>query len=336
MKIILLILFLIICPMLLGGGFASLTGLFSSKRIRFSISDSFSLGVLILFLIAGVSNAISWFLSFNIAYASRVFAVLLILTLTVAYFLTVIKSFKKYKDRASDKEKGIPVKTPVKVFFAYKLNVVLLILCILLSLVPAAVIVLSVPDFHGDQTLETVRSFQYTGEMYSVNPLTGLPYGTGGLPSRVPFMCIPFLYTVLCNTFSCDAALLVWRIMPVFWLVTGYFCFVRIGLSLFEEVKKRFIFYAVCVLLLFSLSAGPHLIGYDALFSGFSSISIVALVLTTWTVGTALKKKWVALLLPVIIEPLVTSTLFGLGACFVIGLGMFIASRFTAGKRRAA
>jgi hypothetical protein len=60
------------------------------------------------------------------------------------------------------------------------------------------------------------------------------------------------------------------------------------------------------------------------MYSGYRGISIVALVLSSWAVGTALKKKWFALLLPVIIEPLITSTKIGLGACFAIGIGMLI------------
>ena len=149
-------------------------------------------------------------------------------------------------------------------------------------------------------------------------------------------MCMPFFYTVLCNTFGCDATLLVWRIMPIFWLIAGLSCFIRIGNTIFEDSKKRFIFYAVSVLLLISATAAPTVIGFDALFSGFRGISIVCLVLTTWTVGTALKKKWPALLLPVIIEPLITSTLFGLGACFVIGIGMLIVNIVMTKGRRAA
>ncbi len=361
MKIILLILFLIICPMLLGGGFVQVMGMLSKKvpsgrRLAlfdfYNAADSFSLGVLILLLIAGISNGISYFLSLNVAYASRLFSVLLILVLTVCYFLTVIGSLAKFKaatDRKPEEDEdsddkaddtggvtsdigvGKKRKTPVNTS-----SLVLTILCVLLSLVPVAVIIFSTPDFYGDQTLETVRSFQYTGEIYSVNPLTGLSYEVNGLPSRVPFMCMPFFYTVLCNTFGCDAALLIRRIMPIFWLITGYTCFIRIGNTIFEDSKKRFIFYAVSVLLLISATAAPTVIGFDALFSGFRGISIVCLILTTWTVGTALKKKWPALILPVIIEPLITSTLFGLGACIVIGIGMLIVSIIMTKGRRAA
>ncbi len=349
MKIILLILFLIICPLLLGGGFVQVMGMLSKKvptgrRLAlfdfYNAADSFSLGVLILLLIAGISNGISYFLSLNVAYASRLFSVLLILVLTVCYFLTVIGSLAKFKaatdrkpedDETGDISVGKKKKTPVN-----SSALVLMILCVLLSLVPIAVIIFSTPDFYGDQTLETVRAFQYTGEIYSVNPLTGLPYEMNGLPSRVPFMCMPFFYTVLCNTFSCDAALLIRRIMPIFWLITGYTCFIRIGNTIFEDSKKRFIFYAVSVLLLISATAAPAVIGFDALFSGFRGISIVCLILTTWTVGTALKKKWPALILPVIIEPLITSTLFGLGVCFVIGIGMLIVSIIMTKGRRAA
>ena len=358
MKIILLILFLIICPLLLGGGFVQIMGMLSKKvptgrklaLFEFShTADSFSLGVLILLLIAGISNGISYFLSLNVAYASRLFSVLLILVLTVCYFLTVIGSFAKFKRAAEQKaaeggadgegEDGGASKTDGGAKKPARKNsslVVLTILCVLLSLVPIAIIIFSSPDFYGDQTLETVRAFQYTGEIYSVNPLTGLPYGMEGLPSRVPFMCMPFFYTVLCNTFGCDATLLVWRIMPIFWLIAGLSCFIRIGNTIFEDSKKRFIFYAVSVLLLISATAAPTVIGFDALFSGFRGISIVCLVLTTWTVGTALKKKWPALLLPVIIEPLITSTLFGLGACFVIGIGMLIVNIVMTKGRRAA
>ena len=99
MKTFLLILFLIICPMLLGMGIVSLSENLSSlkkkgspgdsvssgisspgnKKRRFilfelsSLADSYSLGVLILLLIAGVSNFISYFLSLSVAYAVRLF-----------------------------------------------------------------------------------------------------------------------------------------------------------------------------------------------------------------------------------------------------------------------
>ena len=360
MKIILLILFLIICPMLLGMGIVSLSGSFCSLRkkdssgdsvssgrdslkgsgsgklsskngrkfILFelsSLADSYSLGVLILLLIAGISNFISWFLNLSLAYASKVFAVVLILVLTAGYFITIIASFARFKATISVGDSDSKAESsPSKPHF---LTSLIMALSIILSLIPIAYVIFSTPDFHGDQTLETVRSFLHTGELYSVNPLSGLPYATGSLPSRIPFMCIPFFYTVLCRTFGCDAALLVWRIMPMFWLVSGYACFYRIGRVIFKEsAVKQLIFYTISVFMLISFSARPASIGYDAMYSGYRAISIVALILTTWTVGTALKKKWFALLLPVIIEPLITSTKIGLGACFVIGIGMLIAT----------
>jgi len=368
MKTFLLILFLIICPMLLGMGIVSLSENLSSlkkkgspgdsvssgisspgnKKRRFilfelsSLADSYSLGVLILLLIAGVSNFISYFLSLSVANASRLFAVLLIFVLTIGYFITMIASFTRFKatvaagsavseamgkSSASGAEgKSIEgsdkVMDPKSPGFPGPL---IISLCIILSLIPVAYIIFSVPDFHGDQTLETVSSFLHTGQLFSVNPLTGLGYTGNSLPARVPYMCIPFFYTVLCNTFGCDAALLVWRIMPVFWLVAGYACFCRIGRVIFKDSPlKQHIFYAISVFMLISFSARPADIGYDAMYSGFRGISIAALVLTSWTVGTALKKKWFALILPVIIEPLITSTMIGLGACFAIGIGMLI------------
>ena len=365
---ILLILFLIICPMLLGMGIVSLSDNKKTCRkfILFelsSLADSYSLGVLILLLIAGISNFISWFLSLSVAYASRLFAVLLIFVLTIGYFITIIASYVRFKatvagdSKSADSDSNISsskisgtsmsganisVKDDAHLHEngnrvrsssakANPLLIFLIGLSILLSLIPIAYVIFSTPDFHGDQTLETVRSFLHTGQLYSVNPLSGLPYAMGSLPSRVPFMSIPFFYTVLCRTFGCDAALLVWRVMPIFWLVTGYACFYRIGRVIFKgSAVKQLIFYAISVFMLISFSAGPATIGYDAMYSGYRAISIVALILTTWTVGTALKKKWFALFLPVIIEPLITSTMIGLGACFVIGVGMLIA--YLAGK----
>ena len=337
MKTIFLILFLLFCPLIAGYGAVSLYNTISGairkgkeapeKPFFLRVCTAFPIGVCIMLLLAGVCNVLTVFVHLDLSAGKKLFAALLIVVLTILYFVLVIskmaKTLKKMNGGASKNE---PVRE------RSKLNPILIGLSILLSGFLIFLSLRGYTDYSGDQTLETVNSFISTGKLYSVDPLTGLPYANG-YPSRLSLMVLPFFYAVLCQTFSVSPMVLLWYIIPVFFLITSFMIFVCLGDALFKENRDKLIFYMICVFLLLCTNVSIGSPGFDILHAGFRGSTFLNIILLNLTFCFCIKKKWVACLLPVILEPLIASTAFGAGAAFFVTVLMIIISKLPLFKK---
>lgn len=174
----------------------------------------------------------------------------------------------------------------------------------------------------GDMTVETVGSFLQSDTVYGVNPMTGRAYEQG-LPSRLKILCLPTLYGALCRLFSVPPKTLVWQIAPMLTLIGCYGAYASLAVSLFEEdTKKRRAFLIAVALLIW---AGGYLYGMDGfgiLYSGWRGVTIRNAVLIPWTVSLCLRKKWFMAFACVIAEACLVWTLYGMGACLFVLIGM--------------
>lgn len=183
----------------------------------------------------------------------------------------------------------------------------------------------------GDMTVETVGSFLETDALYRVNPMTGQAYEQG-IPMRLKILCLPTLYGSLCRLLHLSPQLLVFRVAPVLTLAGCYGAYAALGRCLFgEDGKKRGVFLVAVALIIW---AGSYLYGMDGfgiLFSGWRGVTIRNLVLLPWVFSLCLRKKWILALLCVIAEACLVWTLYGMGACLFVIVGMavlgFIRSR---------
>lgn len=178
----------------------------------------------------------------------------------------------------------------------------------------------------GDMTAETVKSFLETDGVYRVNPLTGRAY-EGGIPFRIQILCLPTLYGILCQIFGLPVTELVWKLIPLHVLLMSYLAFGRIAHALLTEEKKR---EKVERLLFMVLTAavfcvGDYLYGMDGfglLYCGFRGVTIRSVVLLPYVFGLALRHRWRLAALCILAEACIVWTLYGMGACLVVTLGM--------------
>lgn len=191
----------------------------------------------------------------------------------------------------------------------------------------------------GDMTVETVTSFLETDAVYSVNPLTGQAY-TEGLPTRIKILCLPMLYGSICRMTGLSPQLVVWRLVPALTLGSSYLAFWLLARALFpRNGRKRAYFLAGYALILWAGSYMYGMDGFGALFCGFRGVTIRNLVLLPWLFSLLLRKRWLAAALCIAAEACMVWTLYGLGVCAAVTVGMACAEfavRLKGRRREAA
>lgn len=174
----------------------------------------------------------------------------------------------------------------------------------------------------GDMTVETVNSFLETNEVYSVNPMTGRPY-TGGMPLRLKILCLPALYGNICRITGLSPQIVVWKLVPVLTLLSCYAAYSVLARSLFpNNGKKRICFLVVAALLLWAENYMFCMDGFGVLSCGFRGVVIRNAVLLPWLFSLLIRKKWIGALLCVFAEICLVWTLYGLGVCAAVTVGM--------------
>ncbi len=174
----------------------------------------------------------------------------------------------------------------------------------------------------GDMTLETVNAFLQTDAVYQVDPLTGKPY-EAGLPTRIEVLCLPMLYASLSRIFHVRAETLVLCAVPVIVLLFCYGAYACLAKSLFPDSReKRLIFLTSVSVLIWVGSYSYGMDGFGVLFSGWRGVTLRNTVLIPYTVALCLRKDYVRTLLCVLAETCIVWTLYGLGACVPVILGI--------------
>lgn len=190
----------------------------------------------------------------------------------------------------------------------------------------------------GDMTVETVGSFLETNAIYQVNPITGQAYQQG-IPSRLKILCLPTLYGALCSLTHLPPQRIVWRVAPILTLLGCYGAYSALGSCFFGNDRKKRSCFLIAVSLL--LWAGSYLYGMDGfgvLYAGWRGVTIRNAVLIPWVVSLCLRRKWVPVLLCILAEACAAWTLYGMGACLFITVGIVLTDVIRAGveAKRAA
>ena len=191
----------------------------------------------------------------------------------------------------------------------------------------------------GDMTVETINSFLETNEVYSVNPMTGRPY-TGGIPLRLKILCLPLLYGSICRITGLSPQVVVWKLVPVLTLLSCYLAYSVLACSLFpNNGKKRGCFLAAVALLLWAENYMFCMDGFGVLSCGFRGVVIRNAVLLPWLFSLLIRKRRIGTLLCIFAEACLVWTLYGLGVCAAVTVGMtaagFAVKAYTSGKEAA-
>lgn len=205
-----------------------------------------------------------------------------------------------------------------------------IVLCVVLAVMVLSQIFFVLGDGNqyrrGDMTVETVESFLVTDGVYQVNPMTGMPY-TEGLPSRLKILCLPTLYGSLCKITSLSPKVVVCKIAPVLTLLGCYAAFASLGNCLFAGKSnrlKRLCFLTAVSLLLWAGAYRYGMDGFNLLCCGWQGVTVRNGVLVPWLFSLCLRKKWLSAILCILAEACMVWTLYGLGVCLFVGIGMFV------------
>lgn len=176
----------------------------------------------------------------------------------------------------------------------------------------------------GDMTVETVGSFLKADAVYQVNPMTGRAYEEG-LPLRIEILCLPTLYAALSSMLSIRPDMLVLYGVPVVVLLCCYGAYSSLAEALFPDNRGRRLCFLITVALLIWIgSCGYGMDGFGLLFSGWRGVTIRNTVLIPYTVSLCLRRKYAYLPFCVLAELCIAWTLYGLGACLAVVLGMVL------------
>lgn len=176
----------------------------------------------------------------------------------------------------------------------------------------------------GDMTLETVNTFLKENAIYTVNPLTGIPY-TSGMPLRLRILCLPTLYGTISRWTGMATADVVYRLIPCVTLLLGYAAYGRLGAAIFgEDGTKRKTFLLIVGILLSAGAYMPGVDGFDIFYGGFRGVTIRAVVLLPYLIACLMDRKYFGVILCVLAEACMVWTLYGAGVCLFVTLGWIV------------
>lgn len=176
----------------------------------------------------------------------------------------------------------------------------------------------------GDMTVETVESFIVTDQIYSVNPLTGNAYEIG-IPLRIKIIGLPTLYGSLCKIFGISATELVWIYIPIlalFLCYAAYYIMARIFWPEEKERENRMLFMVLAAII---FCVGDYLYGMDGfglLHCGFRGVTLRNMILLPYLFGLTLRRRWRPVVLCILAEICIVWTLYGMGMCIAVTVGM--------------
>ncbi|MBO4749552.1 MAG: hypothetical protein J5546_04485, partial [Lachnospiraceae bacterium] len=244
---------------------------------------------------------------------SKTYMLLLAIFVALSVVLTIVDFLWRKRGSAKKIEAEEARKEEARKGLEKKEIAALVAFLVLVLLQIGLIVARSAVFLEYDITLETVVSFIKTNALYSVDPLTGLPYAQG-MPMRLKILCLPTLYAGVSQVFGVSPQALVWHLVPVITLIAAYLAYVSLARVLFS--KNRFYaisFLVVAALVFFVGDYGYGMDGFGLLHGGFQGTTIRGAVLMPYLLGLCLRKKFRLLLLPVLVEACIVWTLYGLG-----------------------
>lgn len=170
-----------------------------------------------------------------------------------------------------------------------------------------------VPVLTGDITGETVQTFLTEDAVYTVNPMTGMPF-TSGMPFRIKILGLPFCYTVLCRLFSCPAPYMVYRIIPMLTLIGTYIVYGLWARFLFPKNYKNQMTFLLIVALIFQFGCyGTSTDSSYLLFGGWQGEAVRACILLPYALLCLLKKRYRGVVACILTEACIVWTFYGAG-----------------------
>lgn len=311
MNICLLFACMTVLPVIVGGGVLGV--LYRGQARQFYMADRLIIGWLVVIGLAEAAHLTAVFLGWSL---SKIVGLWTVAVLLSACVCGVIFFLSGKRTKAFKTKPGQEI-TPFR--FAMGLVFVLLVIWQIMTIVSQDSVYRT-----GDMTVESVESFIRADSVHAINPLTGRAYEVG-IPLRIRILGLPTLYSGLCSLFNLSGMELVWKYIPLMMLLLSYSAFWLIGNALFDGKKegdKRLIFMVFTALVFCAGDYAYGMDGFGLLHCGFLGVTIRNMVFVPYSFALALRHKWRPAVLLVLAEACITWTLYGMGVCLVVLLGM--------------
>ena len=304
--ILLLLLFLIIIPCLIGQPVRKVL-----DHKGHDMVTTYLVGVMTLFITSGGVQLLMILTKRPFSDYEK-FYLLILAILSLVGIVLAFFEFRKEKNGVSLRKRAsefLKSQFPTKDSRIFGvLTVVVLVLC-------AARILTGTPDLTGDFTLETVNTTLATDSIYEYNSLTGQVIEEG-MPIRQQILTLPFFLAFLSKVFGIDAAGLLYQIFPCYVLILIALVYSRWGTLLFPNQagrQKGFLFIVSFLLLVgdYGRFAPAALI----LHQGFTGNAVCVGVVLPFAIYLCMRGKWLPALLCVGAELFLIWTTYGLGFC---------------------
>lgn len=301
--IILLLLFLIIVPFLVGQPVRRIL-----EHTGRGIVDEYLCGVMAMFVASGVLHVLLLFLNRPFSDYEKIYPILLLIVALVGVLLVVLDIRKDNNSRRKERILGvwrsITGNKETRIFSV--LTAIVLAFCVIRILVGTT-------DVTGDFTLETIRTTLSTDSIYQYNSLTGLALEEG-MPIRQQILTMPFFLAFLSNVFRIEASVLLYKIFPCYILFLTVLIYAQWGGVLFSNQRERrsVFLFVVSVLLLVGdyAQAAPAAL---LLHQGFTGNAICVGMVIPFVIYACMSKKWLLAGLCVAAELFLVWTTYGLG-----------------------
>lgn len=256
-------------------------------------------------------------------------SVTVVLVAVALVFLLIVRENKDRRSSIKDSQNNINIgdadNTKIDQNKSTPLMVALVLLIVLQLLLQAFVR----PTYlDGDMTVETVNSILTTDTAYQVNPLTGQPYALG-VPLRIKILGLPSFYAMMCRIFRMDTAELVWTWVPVFTWILAIMAFYSVAKALFPKDKKKQQLFLLFTIILLSVSGYLYgMEGFALQYAGYRGTTLRLVILLPYTISLLLRQKYRVLPLCILVEACIVWTLYGMGYCLLVTVGMMLVSYF--------
>ena len=307
--ILLLLLFLMIVPFLIGQPVRKVL----DYRGR-GVVDSYLCGVMTMFVVSGAMHVLMMFLNRPFSDYEKIY-LLILLAVALVGILLVVLDIKKDQDELSRKERFLGF---WRSFIQSRESQIFTVLTVIVLLLCVVRIFVGTHDVTGDFTMETIRTTLATDSIYQYNSLTGLVIEEG-MPIRQQILTMPFFLAFLSDMFKVEAGMLLYKIFPCYTLFLAVLVYAKwAGVLFVKQRDRQILFLLIASMLLFLGDYAQAAPAALLLHQGFTGNAMCAAVVIPFAIYACMSKKWLLACVSVAAELFLIWTTYGLGYCVLV------------------
>ena len=188
----------------------------------------------------------------------------------------------------------------------------------------------------ADYTYENVMESTRAGTFFLKHPFTGENL-VEDIPLRVKVLSLTSFYTAIVTTQEISVYYLLAHVMPIVLFGCTLGVIVLFAQKLFQALDFKFWLFMSSILIFFIATMRvEYLPGNYLFYAGYTGESFRNLVLIPLVVYAMWQRKYILLVLALIVEPTLVWTGYGIGGGSIVAILMFLVDKILKGKRRGA